>query len=312
MQVGQPVVLRDAGNFTRVVGRLNEKDSYRVGRTNIPGKELIGRRYGETVSREGEAWVRCQPTVVEQALDASSESEPEEESRAAQSALQSDTFASKTIFSQEKYLIKKHKKYANEVTLLEPTIMNLSEVVGSPIRWEAIGLLLRYGNATSGAKVLVWDDATGLPTAALLQRGCNVTRLIAGKGTNSQKCVTDLGVSTEHLKECRLVDHTAQDFYDSVVIVNTESIAEAAVEEIVEKTMASVSSCCGTMTVYTRHMESASHLHKMFRRAKEFINVTMTETFFREHQIMDQRTHPLMSEVSLFQGFIVTCMKVKE
>jgi len=45
-------------------------------------------------------------------------------------------------------------------------------------------------------------------------------------------------------------------------------------------------------------MESASHVHKMFGRAKEVINVTMTETFFREHQFIDQRTNPLMSEVA--------------
>lgn len=313
LQSGSSVVLRDAGGFTRVVNKLDEKQSYKVGRISIPGKAIVGRRYGETVSRSGEDWVRCQPTVVEQALDAVSESDTEPDSRAVQSAMQSETFASKTIFSQEKYLLKKHKKYAAEVTLLEPTVMNLTEVQGSVIRWDAVGLILRYANATATSKVLVWDDAMGLTTAALLQRGCHVTRLTAGKGSNSAKGILELAVATDSLTDCRLSEHDKIDYYDSLVIVNTESIVDVSLDDIVEKTLGCVSSSCGVVTIYSRHFEAASDLQKRFRLAREFINVTMTETFFREHQIMDQRTHPLMqSEIDLCQGFIVTCMKVKE
>jgi tRNA A58 N-methylase Trm61 len=123
----------------------------------------------------------------------------------------------------------------------------------------------------------------------------------------------DLGLSTETVIEARLSEHSASETFDGLIIVNTESTADVSIEDILEKTMASVTSSCGTITVYTRHFEQASELQKRFRLAKDCINVTMTETFFREHQVMDQRTHPLMqSEVHLFQGFIVSCMKVKE
>jgi tRNA (adenine-N(1)-)-methyltransferase non-catalytic subunit len=241
------------------------------------------------------------------------ESQEETESRAMQSAMQSETFASKTIFSQEKYLLKKHKKYAAEVTLLEPTLMNLSEAQGSPIRWDALALILRYANATAQAKVLLWDDAAGLPTASLLQRQCQVTRLTAGKGSNSAKGIMDLGITTPVHAEVRLSEHALLDHYDSLIIVSTELITDASLTDIVAKTLPAVSSACGLITVYTRFFEAASELQKQFRLARDLVNVTMTETFFREHQIMDQRTHPLMqSEVQLFQGFIVNCMKIKE
>jgi hypothetical protein len=321
LQQGDSLVLRDAGGFCRVVNKLDAKQSYRVGRINIPGSELINRRYGETLIKVGESWSRCQPTVIEQSTEECEGATPEEveieqedaeQSKSTRAAMLSDTFAAKSVFSQEKYLLKKHKKYASEVTLLEPTIMNLSEVVGSPIRWDAIALILRYGNATAGSKVLVWDDAVGLTTAALLQRGCHVTRITAGKGTNSAKGIMDLAVSRDLLKEVRLTDLEVVDHFDSLVIVNTEN-QDVTLDDIIEKSLEAVSTSCGIVTVYTRHFEAASELHKRFRLAKEYLNVTMTETFFREHQIMDQRTHPLMqSEVNLCQGFIVTCMKVKE
>jgi len=124
--------------------------------------------------------------------------------------------------------------------------------------------------------------------------------------------VMELGASKQNLTETRLSELQCIEQFDSLIIVNSDAVAEPSFDDIIEKTLTCVKCNGGNITVYTRLFEQASWLLKRFRSEKQYINFSMTETLLREHQIMDQRSHPLMqSEVQLFQGFIVTCIKVK-
>ena len=320
LEEGSSVILRDAGGFCRVVAKLEGGTLYRVGRMTVAGNFLFGRRWGETIAQSGSEWMRCRPTRILGAGEGfgdSSEPENDKEddlpSRAESAALNSSTFSDKTRFSQEKYLLKKHKKYSKEITLLEPTIPLLCEL-SQVIHWDAIALLLRLGN-TRG-KVLIYDDATGLAVAAFLQRGSHVTRIVASKGSNSFKSVQDLGIKCNgnpNLQELRLSDDKlSKDSFNSFVCVFTGNAPGVTLDTLIEKGIDMLSDECGNFALYVRHFEEASAWQKKLRTYKNFLNVNMTEILTREHQIMPDRTHPLMqSSVQLLQGFIVSAFKVK-
>ena len=94
----------------------------------------------------------------------------------------SKTFNSKTEFSQEKYMIKKEKKYFKYVQFERPTLRLLAEmfyrqdpakVLG--IRIDDLSQILSYANVQSDGKFLLYDSGTSglIPAAILTSIGAN-------------------------------------------------------------------------------------------------------------------------------------------
>ncbi|XP_020593940.1 tRNA (adenine(58)-N(1))-methyltransferase non-catalytic subunit trm6 isoform X2 [Phalaenopsis equestris] len=89
----------------------------------------------------------------------------------------SSTFEKKTILSQEKYKIKKQKKYAPKVLLRRPCSKSICEAyfkkyptrIGS-LRLDALCLLLSMANVGAYSDVLVFDMVGGLLTGAVAER----------------------------------------------------------------------------------------------------------------------------------------------
>ncbi|PIN09052.1 tRNA(1-methyladenosine) methyltransferase, subunit GCD10 [Handroanthus impetiginosus] len=89
----------------------------------------------------------------------------------------SATFLKKTAFSQEKYRIKKQKKYAPRVLLRRPVTRSICEAyfkkhadkVGF-LRVDTLSLLLSFANVTANSDVLVVDMLNGLITGAVAER----------------------------------------------------------------------------------------------------------------------------------------------
>lgn len=88
----------------------------------------------------------------------------------------STTFASKTEFSQEKYLKKKEKKYFEYVQIRRPTIRLLAQLYfrqdpskTQGLRIDDLSQILTYSNIQSEGNYIVYDSGTsGLVTAALM------------------------------------------------------------------------------------------------------------------------------------------------
>lgn len=88
----------------------------------------------------------------------------------------STTFASKTEFSQEKYLKKKEKKYFEYVQIRRPTIRLLAQLYyrqdpskTQGLRIDDLSQILCYSNIQSEGNYIVYDSGTsGLVTAALM------------------------------------------------------------------------------------------------------------------------------------------------
>ncbi|KAK8642364.1 hypothetical protein V6N13_011710 [Hibiscus sabdariffa] len=89
----------------------------------------------------------------------------------------SATFEKKTQFSQEKYRLKKQKKYAPRVLLRRPFSRSICEAYFKKyparigfLRVDALSLLLSMANVTANSDVLVVDMVGGLVTGAVAER----------------------------------------------------------------------------------------------------------------------------------------------
>lgn len=89
---------------------------------------------------------------------------------------QSETFKTKTEFSQEKYIKKKKKKHTVEFRVLEPnTSLLLETYKQNPgricnLRADSLSQLLCYSNAMSGSTVAVVESCQGLLVGAVMER----------------------------------------------------------------------------------------------------------------------------------------------
>ncbi|KAI5678346.1 hypothetical protein M9H77_09296 [Catharanthus roseus] len=89
----------------------------------------------------------------------------------------SSTFEKKTSFSQEKYLLKKQKKYSPRVLVRRPTARSICEAYFKKrpeqigfLRMDSLSLLLSLANVTSHSDLLVVDMIGGILTGAVAER----------------------------------------------------------------------------------------------------------------------------------------------
>ncbi|XP_076956171.1 uncharacterized protein LOC143631234 [Bidens hawaiensis] len=89
----------------------------------------------------------------------------------------SATFENKTVFSQEKYRLKKQKKYAPKVLLRRPFARSICDTYFKKypsrigfLRVDTLSLLLSFANVTAHSDVLVVDMIGGLLAGAVAER----------------------------------------------------------------------------------------------------------------------------------------------
>ena len=298
-------------------------------------KAILGQKYGATVSYPADTreWTRIQRSELHGVYAADQESDGEDEMmeadgpatnqtptehmghiRAMESAINNDAFLGKTKFSQEKYLRKKHEKFAKEVTILKPTIGDFCDSHTTEIRADMLGSLLRFAGSRQGTSVALVDDANGIITAALLQRQSIVDRYIFGKRSGQERAMHMFGVEkSESLRVLR--DEFPEDrYYDSIIIAHNGT-SEFDIAPMFEKLEPRLK-LGGTIAIYARNIEPLLSLLFKLRCPEEdsefrYLNVQMTEQMCREQEIIQDRTHPIMNQsIHLFQGFILSAIKV--
>lgn len=116
----------------------------------------------------------------------------------------SKTFASKTEFSQEKWLRKKRRQYISEVRVIKPTALSLasSYQLKKPekilhMRPDTLALILNKASIRPYSQVLVMEDAVGLVTGAIAKRMGGYGRILSGfsgpSGANAD-CIGSLNL----------------------------------------------------------------------------------------------------------------------
>ena len=101
-------------------------------------------------------------------------------------AAANNTFGTKTVFSQEKYLKKKQAKHLSVLQILRPTARTVTEAYFSKgpaktffLRPDSVAQLLSLSNATSGDNILVHETTSGLVLGCLAERLAGQGRLIS-------------------------------------------------------------------------------------------------------------------------------------
>lgn len=113
----------------------------------------------------------------------------------------SSTFKDKTIYSQEKYVNKKQKKYGETITIHRPTIRLLNDMYYTQdplkianLRIDTLSQLLCHSNVQAGGNFAVFESGSqGLVTAAMLQRMGTTGHLVqVYHGAHPQREAVDL------------------------------------------------------------------------------------------------------------------------
>jgi len=266
----------------------------------------------------------------------------------------SKSFASKTEFSQAKYLKKKAQKYMQRVVARRPTVRTVAECLFSQdprkvcgIRVEALSLGLAQAGVAAGARVLVVDGAGGLLTGAVMDR-------LGGTGEVTACVVTRRSGALEHVKAfnhphqsyCSLrsvmlgdliavhrrlarerAEGSAQEAGDpgprkvgeKAIVRITESECERRLSQGFTSVIVAAPSLNAAElatrvlpmarpgTPFAFFNTSAQELGECLVRATGDRLATcmgLSETWFREHQVLPLRTHPHMTH-SGTGGFVL-------
>ncbi|KAN0030935.1 hypothetical protein ACTA71_009585 [Dictyostelium dimigraforme] len=120
----------------------------------------------------------------------------------------SESFKTKTSFSQIKYLKKKIKKYSTIVKIIKPTLKSLTEAYYKKdsrkicgLRFDSFGQLLTLGNIRANSQVLVVETCMGLVTGSIAERMNGEGTILSayiGKGP-SLSIVNNFGFNTDVL-----------------------------------------------------------------------------------------------------------------
>lgn len=130
----------------------------------------------------------------------------------------SATFKDKTVYSQEKYVNKKHKKYDEIITIQRPSIrlLNAMYFTQDPLkianlRMDTLSQLLCHSNVQTGGRFAVFESGTqGLVTASMLHRmGSSGNLVYVYHGTHPQREALDLmNFTTSELEVLSFINFT--------------------------------------------------------------------------------------------------------
>ena len=120
----------------------------------------------------------------------------------------SSTFSEKTAFAQEKYVKKKMLKHLTKVKARQPTARAVCEAyfykqpaVTNYMRYDALGMLLLFGNVGANAQPLIVESCGGLVVSAAAER-------VGLEGSSGRVCAGHTGVNCNSLDISKLMNLT--------------------------------------------------------------------------------------------------------
>lgn len=139
----------------------------------------------------------------------------------------STTFKAKTTFAQDKYVKRKLQKYNVRVRVVRPTALSICETYFSKapdkimgMRPDALGLLLGFSGVRAGCRALVYENCTGVLTAAVAER-------MGGHGQLLNVFTQSSPVGFEILK----MMNTSETVWDSVLQTPVEIFGKLNIRE---------------------------------------------------------------------------------
>ncbi|KAK7280740.1 hypothetical protein RJT34_25807 [Clitoria ternatea] len=147
-------------------GNVNSADEIKDGQVNVESRDnraLVDNNTAQSLTGEDIEAMRKQGAKGNEIIEAL--------------IANSATFDKKTAFSQEKYRLKKQKKYAPKVLMRRPVARSICEAYFKKypskigfLRVDTLSLLLSMANVSSNSDILVVDMVGGLITGAVAER----------------------------------------------------------------------------------------------------------------------------------------------
>nr|XP_053637344.1 tRNA (adenine(58)-N(1))-methyltransferase non-catalytic subunit TRM6-like [Cherax quadricarinatus]XP_053637345.1 tRNA (adenine(58)-N(1))-methyltransferase non-catalytic subunit TRM6-like [Cherax quadricarinatus] len=202
----------------------------------------------------------------------------------------STTFKDKTVFSKEKYVNKKQKKYGEIITIHRPSIRLLSNMYYTldplkiaNLRVDTLSQLLCHVNVQPGGSFAVFESGTqGLVTAAMLHRMGTIGHLVqVYHGNHPQRDAVDLmNFTTKELETLsfinftKLPDITPQEEFATN---GTDEVKELTAEQADKELIAEDTHCetkemkADTTEIIEKPSSDTKSMKKEFTRPQKFV-----------------------------------------
>eukprot|EP00347_Sterkiella_histriomuscorum_P021361 403334251 len=246
----------------------------------------------------------------------------------------SDTFAKRTKFSQEKYLRKKKQKYLVTFQVKKPTAFELCNVYSQTnpvkimaLRPDSLGLLLNMANINYESRVLLCDKTRGLLAGSLVERDVREIMHVEFSG-HQVKLTTEIlmefnfdyqrtkviqyvqhsTINKEETKSDPLLQQLLQPktkHFNSVMIVHDDYHPTEIYQSIEHLVQPSAS-----VVAFSQYIQPLAELRDYLVYQKKAVNVRIEELWTREYQVLPLRTHPHMSMHGA-SGFVLSAVKVE-
>jgi tRNA (adenine-N(1)-)-methyltransferase non-catalytic subunit len=281
----------------------------------------------------------------------------------------SATFASKTEFSQEKYIKKKKLKHCTELQVLPVSLGRVIETFWEKdraklrgLRPDTLALLLSTANVRAGASSLVVESCSGAILGALMYRTQGLAYVVHAFENNQKRTEgvkrfnfsPDITAALLHVPLDKLLSKQVPVNGDITVrpttsvtpaasatiasMDTTDSAADAADvsnpegdlsgEQLLSQQVdililasryepfALLQSLWaylrpgGRFVVYEEVLEPLAAAHAKLSAHEMGVNITLSEQFFRHHQVLPNRTHPHVN-MSASGGYILSGSKMR-
>jgi len=245
----------------------------------------------------------------------------------------SSTFATKTAYSQAKYIKKKEKKYVKKIYVYSPTIMQICQfyMEHEPgkiwnMRFDALSFIMHVGDIIPGNSLTISENLNGLILGAAVERmggegkinyvypdgHLNIdilTKLNSSSG--KKKIVTYTNMQTLLEKtDCKLLDivlKEQENDSNSLIICNSKYHPIDLIK-ILWKFLAK----SGAFVIYHQFLHTLTETEAFIQDNKLSVFTHLEELWLRKYQVLKDRTHPEMTNEHATSGYILYGYKISE
>lgn len=228
----------------------------------------------------------------------------------------SKTFATRTAFSQQKYLAKKKRKYVPMIQILRPSARTIAHALYASdprsiayLRIDTLAQLLAAANIQADSVPLIVGDLSGLVCGAVFERLADTGRVLVlrckdgrlpfsllkhfDKSFRARIDVLALG-SEQARTWC-----AARGGATSLIVVGNFDPRETLM------TAMPLLAPCANFAVHSRFQEPLADCYWRLYRGSMACNMQLSSSFYRVHQVLPNRTHPLM-QMDGAGGYVLT------
>ncbi|CAF0937356.1 unnamed protein product [Adineta ricciae] len=269
----------------------------------------------------------------------------------------SATFEKKTVYSQQKYLNKKKKKYIQIYQAWKPSIRLLCQAYTHDLqkimylRRDTLAMLLSLSNISHDSNVAIVESCQGLILASVIQRCAGGNGLIfnltpAGEHNSTAPCCDFMDFSEEYTSNIYNIPIENIGDINAVERANqvkpskeepSEKMLQAQARrqrrldglQLFEKTkmnsliiaskydslsilqhVIDYMALCSHFVVYSQSVQSLLECYQYLKKRGGTIHVEVADSWLREYQILDERTHPFI-RMSGASGYLLSGMIVE-